>query len=181
VVSGVGRELPAELTGGDTALVDLVQTDAPISPGNSGGALADRSGEVVGVNVAYIPPGAGAESLGFAIPSDTVVMVADQLIEDGEAVHPYLGVSLADAASEGSGSPAESGAVVTEVEPGGPSDEAGVAPEDVITAIGSVPVEDSGDLLGALRDYAPGEDVQLTLTRGGEELTVEVPLGERDG
>lgn len=110
-----------------------------------------------------------------------MVSVADQLIEDGEAVHPYLGISLADAASEGSGSPAESGAVVTEVEPGGPSDEAGVIPEDVVSAIGPVPVEDSGDLLGTLRDYAPGENAQLTLTRGGEELTVDVLLGELDG
>jgi serine protease Do len=122
VVSGVGRELPAEFTGGDTALVDLVQTDAPISPGNSGGALADRSGEVVGVNVAYVPPGAGAESLGFPIPSDTVVSVADQLIEDREAVHPYLGVSLTDLtseAAEGFGTAAESGALITEVVTGG--------------------------------------------------------------
>jgi serine protease Do len=136
---------------------------------------------VVGVNVAYVPPEAGAGSLGFAIPSDTVISVADQLIEDGEAVHPYLGISLADAASEVSGSPPESGAVVTEVEPDGPSEEAGVVPEDVVTAIGSVAVEDSGDLLGALRDYAPGEDAQLTLTREGEGLTVDVPLGERNG
>ena len=181
VISGLSRELPAELTGGDTALVDLIQTDAAISPGSSGGALADRSGRVVGVNVAYVPPDAGAESLGFAIPSDTVVSVADQLIEDGEAVHPYLGISLADAASGGASSPAESGAVVTEVESGGPSEGAGVAPEDVVTAIGSVPVEDSGDLLGALRDYAPGENARLTLTREGEELTVDVPLGERNG
>ena len=181
VISGLSRELPADLTGGDTALVDLIQTDAAISPGSSGGVLADRSGRVVGVNVAYVPPEAGAESLGFAIPSDTVVSVADQLIEDGEAVQPYLGISLADASSEGSGSPAESGAVVTEVEPGGPSDEAGVAPEDVVSAIGSVPVEDSGDLLGALRDYAPGENARLALTRGGEEITIDVPLGERSG
>ena len=181
VISGLSRELPAELTGGDTALVDLIQTDAAISPGSSGGALADRSGRVVGVNVAYVPPEAGAESLGFAIPSDTVVSVADQLIEDGEAVHPYLGISLADAAAEGSGSPAESGAVVTEVEPGGPSEEAGVVPEDVVTAIGSAPVEDSGDLLGGLRDYTPGENARLTLAREGDELTVDVPLGERNG
>ncbi len=183
VVSGVGRELPAEFTGGDTALVDLVQTDAPISPGNSGGALADRSGEVVGVNVAYVPPGTGAESLGFAIPSDTVVSVADQLIEDGETVHPYLGVSLTDLtseAAEGFGAAAESGALVTEVVPGGPADEVGVEAGDVVTAVGSTAVESSGDLLSALRDHAPGETVELTVVRDGEERTVDVRLGERD-
>jgi S1-C subfamily serine protease len=129
--------------------------------------------------VAYVPPGAGAESLGFAIPSDTVVSVADQLIEDGEAVHPYLGISLTDASSGGSSAPSASGAVVSEVERGGPADEAGVATRDVVTALGSVPVEDSGDLLGALRDHAPGETVRLTLTRGGEEVEVDVTLDER--
>ena len=183
VVSGVGRELPAEFTGGDTALVDLVQTDAPISPGNSGGALADRSGEVVGVNVAYVPPGTGAESLGFAIPSDTVVSVADQLIEDGETVHPYLGVSLTDLtseAAEGFGAAAESGALVTEVVPGGPADEVGVEAGDVVTAFGSTDIRSSGDLLSALRDHAPGEIVELTVVRDGEERTVDVRLGERD-
>ena len=184
VISGVGRELPAELTGGDTALVDLVQTDAPISPGSSGGALADRSGEVVGVNVAYVPPGAGAESLGFAIPSDTVVSVADQLIEDGEAVHPYLGVSLTDFTSEtaeGFGTAAESGALVTEVVTGGPADEAGIEPGDVVTAIESAVVEDSGDLLSALHEHAPGETVELTVSRDGEERALDLRLGERGG
>jgi serine protease Do len=184
VISGVGRELPAELTGGDTALVDLVQTDAPISPGSSGGALADRSGEVVGVNVAYVPPGAGAESLGFAIPSATVVSVADQLIEDGEAVHPYLGISLTDLtseAAEGFGTAAESGALVTEVVTGGPADEAGIEPGDVVTAVESAVVEDSGDLLSALRGHAPGETVELTVSRDGEERAIDLRLGERGG
>src|SRR5918995_7092609 len=94
IISGTGREVPAEYTGGTQApsLVDLIQTDAAISPGNSGGALADREGRVMGINVAYLPPAeTGAENIGFAIPSATAVSVADQLIENGEAVHPYLG------------------------------------------------------------------------------------------
>src|SRR5215203_1498081 len=90
IVSGTGREVPAEYTGGmqRTSLVDLIQTDAAISPGNSGGALADREGRVIGINVAYLPPGeTGAENIGFAVPSDTAVSVADQIIKNGEAVH----------------------------------------------------------------------------------------------
>ncbi len=91
IVSGVGREVPSEYTGGrqDNALVDLIQTDAAISPGNSGGALANQDGEVIGINVAYLPPSeTGAVNIGFAIPSDTAISVADQLIETGEAVAP---------------------------------------------------------------------------------------------
>src|SRR5215210_4778135 len=103
IISGTGREIPAQITGGSqqTSLVDLVQTDAAISPGNSGGALADREGRVIGINVAYLPPAeTGAENIGFAIPSDTAVSVADQLIKNGEATHPYLGVYLSDLTPE---------------------------------------------------------------------------------
>ena len=134
VVSGLNREFPAQLSGGGQgALVDLVQTDAPISPGNSGGALASRDGEVIGINVAYVPPGSGAESLGFAVPSNTATSVADELIESGEVAHPYLGVSLGDLtpeAAEQFGIQADSGAVIAEVLPGEPAAQAGVEAED---------------------------------------------------
>ncbi|WP_228282065.1 S1C family serine protease [Rubrobacter marinus] len=185
VISGLNREVPAELTGGrqETALVDLIQTDAAISPGNSGGALANRNGEIVGINVAYLPPSqTGAENIGFAIPSDTATSVADQLIDNGKVSTPYLGVSLADVtpeAAERFGISVDSGALVAEVEPGGPADEAGVAPQDVVTAAGSTEVQSSGDLLAALRDYTPGEALQLTVVREGEEREVSVELGER--
>lgn len=185
VVSGLNRELPPELTGGaQSALVDLIQTDAPISPGNSGGALANRDGEVIGINVAYLPPGqTGADSIGFAIPSNTVSQVADQLIENGEAVHPYLGISLGDLtpeAAEQFGLEADAGAVVGEVIPGEPAAQAGVEVEDVIVAIDSEEVESSGDLLSALRRYAPGDTVTLTVLRNGEEIDLQVRLGERE-
>ena len=101
----MGREFPPELTerryGGADALTDLIQTDAAISPGNSGGALADRDGEIIGINVAYLPPAeTGAVNIGFAIPSDTAVSVADQLIEEGEVSTPYLGVLTTDLSPE---------------------------------------------------------------------------------
>ena len=187
VISGLGREVPAELTGGrqESALVDLIQTDAPISPGNSGGALANRDGEVVGINVAYLPPNeTGAESIGFAIPSYTAVSVADQLIQDGEASQPYLGVSLIDLTPEAAqqfDTPVESGALVTEVEPGGPAQDAGIEAGDVITALDSSDIRSSGDLLSALRRYQPGDPVEVTVLRDGEEIGVELRLGEREG
>ncbi len=185
VLSAIGREFPADLTGGqqESALVDLLQTDAPISPGNSGGALADRDGDIIGINVAYLPPNeTGAESIGFAIPSYTVVSVADQLIESGEAQHPYLGVSVSDLTPEVSsrfGVSAESGALIAEVEPGGPAGTAGIQSGDVVIALGATEIRSSGDLLSALRQYMPGETVEVTVLRDGEESQLAVQLGER--
>jgi serine protease Do len=188
VISGVNRELPARFTGGrqEAALVDLIQTDAPISPGSSGGALVARNGEVVGVNVAYLPPDqTGAESIGFAIPSDTATSAANQLNENGRVSSPYLGVRLSDLTqgiAERFGLSATSGVIVVEVEPGGPAEDAGLRPEDVITALDSTEIEGTGDLLAALRDYKPGDTVTLTVVRGGtgNEEQVPVKLGEQE-
>jgi serine protease Do len=185
IISGTGREIPAEYTGGRQAasLVDLVQTDAAISPGNSGGALADREGRVIGINAAYLPPAeTGAENIGFAIPSDTAVSVADQLIQNGEAVHPYLGVYLSDLTQETAsrfGSPVDSGALIEEVEPGSPAAAAGIQRGDIVTAAGSEEVRSSGDLLSALRNYMPGDTVRLTVLRNGEKTTLQANLAER--
>jgi S1-C subfamily serine protease len=185
VLSGMGREFPPELTGGqqESSLVDLLQTDAPISPGNSGGALADRDGQVIGINVAYLPPNeTGAEGIGFAIPSYTVVSVADQLIKSGEAQHPYLGVAVSDLTPQVSnrfGVSAESGALIAKVEPGGPADGAGIRAGDVVTGLDSTDIRSSGDLLSALRQYQPGDKVELTILRDSQESTFDVQLGER--
>ena len=187
VISGIGREFPAEFTGGDpaatSALTDLIQTDAAISPGNSGGALADRDGEVIGINVAYLPPSdTGAVNIGFAIPSDTAASVADQLIETGKVSSAYLGVETTDLSPEDAerfGLPVESGAIVGQVEPGSGADAAGVRRGDIIVRLGDDPIDNAGDLFGALRDYQPGDTVELTVVRDGEELTLDVTLGER--
>ena len=185
VISGLGREFPPELTGGvvERSLVDLIQTDAAISPGNSGGALVNRDGEIIGINVAYLPPAeTGAVNIGFAIPSDTAVSVADQLIETGEVSSPYLGVFTTDLSPEDAERfdlPVDSGALVREVESGNAADEAGVTRGDIIVALGDNPVQSSGDLLGALRDYQPGDTVDLTVFRAGEKQTLDVTLGER--
>lgn len=188
VISGLGRSLPEALTRGETALVDLIQTDAAISPGNSGGALVDREGEILGINVAYLPQtqsGAPVQGLGFAIPAATAVDVADEIIETGRASTSYLGVTTNDLTPETAeqfGLSVDSGALVTDVGSGTPADRAGLrAEEDVITAVGDSPIASSGDLLGALRDYDPGDTATLTIAdaRTGEERTVEVQLAER--
>lgn len=186
VMSGLNREVPAEITGGrqESALVDLIQTDAAISPGSSGGALANADGEVIGINVAHLPPAqTGAVNIGFAIPSETATSVADQIIETGEADHPYLGVSLTNLTPETArrfGIAVESGALVTNVDPQGPAAEAGIEPRNVITAVGDEGVETSGDLLSTLREYNPSNMVEVTVAGGGEAREVTVELGERD-
>jgi serine protease Do len=184
IVSGTGREVPAQITGGsqDTSLVDLIQTDAAISPGNSGGALANRDGQVIGINVAYLPPGeTGAENIGFAIPSSTAASVADQIIDGGEAVHPYLGVYLSDLTQETAnkfGSSVDSGALVEKVAPGGPAADAGIRRGDIIIAAGSQEISSSGDLISALRNYQPGDTVGLTVLENGQKSQVQVTLAE---
>ncbi len=128
------------------------------------------------------PAETGAENIGFAIPSATAISVADQLIENGEAVHPYLGVYLSDLTQETAskfGSPVDSGALVEKVEPDGPADAAGIQRGDVVTAAGSEEVRSSGDLLSALRKYMPGDTIGLKIFRNDEKTTLQVNLAKR--
>lgn len=189
VISGLNREISPQVTGTGAqipSLVDLVQTDAAISPGNSGGALVNRDAEVMGINVAYLPQtqsGAPIQGLGFAIPAETAASVADQLIETGEVSTSYLGVNLADLSPQDAEQfdlPVDSGALVTNVESGSAADTAGIRAEDIITAIDDTQIEDSGDLLAALRDYQPGDTARVTVIhRDGNEETLNVTLDER--
>ena len=121
-------------------------------------------------------------NIGFAVPSDTAVSVADQLIETGEVSSAYLGVRTTDLSPEDAerfGLPVESGAIVEQVEPGSGADAAGVRRGDIIVQLGDDPIENAGDLFGALRDYQPGDTVELTVVRDGEEQTLDVTLDER--
>ncbi|WP_209305246.1 trypsin-like peptidase domain-containing protein [Blastococcus sp. CT_GayMR20] len=182
IISGLHREIPGSANQSQ-ALVDLIQTDAAISPGNSGGAVVDADGDVVGISEAYIPPQAGAVSLGFAIPSATVIDVVEQLREDGRAEHAFVGVEPARVTPEIAdqlGLPDTEGVIVRSVIPGGPADEAGIAPGDVITAVDEEATTGPEDLLAALRNRDPGETVILSV-RGvdGRERDVEVTLTER--
>jgi S1-C subfamily serine protease len=182
IVSGLGRSIE-ELTGTQgVAYNNLIQTDAPISPGNSGGALANASGQVIGINVAYEPPETGAVSIGFAIPSVVVVQVADEIISTGKATHAYLGVSTQTVTSdlqEQFGLSRSSGILVAEVTSNGPAEKAGIRRGDIIIKIDDEDMVKDSDVLVAIRDRKPGETVKVTLDRNGETMVIEVTLKER--
>jgi S1-C subfamily serine protease len=183
IVSALDREIPGSAAQ-SRALVDLIQVDAAISPGNSGGALLDAQGRVVGINEAYIPPAAGAVSLGFAIPAATAVSVADQLLADGTATHPYLGVSvgrLTPQIREALDVGAAQGVLVRAVEPGGPAGSAGVRQGDVLLELAGSDTGSLEELFGALRDTAPGQQVDLVVLRAGERLPLPVTIGAEPG
>ena len=179
IISGLHREIPGA---NQQSLVDLLQTDAAISPGNSGGALVNGRGEIVGINEAYIPPSTGAVSLGFAIPSGTVVDVVGQLLRNGRASHAFLGIepsSITPEIADQLGLDRTTGVVVLTAEPGGPAADAGIQPGDVLTRMGGRDLEGVEDLLDELRQHKAGDRVQLTLVRGGQTRQVEVTLAER--
>ena len=182
IISGLHREIPGSAVQSQ-ALVDLIQTDAPISPGNSGGALLNAAGEVIGINVAYIPPQAGAVALGFAIPAATAVDIADQLQRSGRAQHAYAGlvpvpITPEIAAQLGLGD--LEGVIVAAVAASGPAEQAGLAPGDVVTAVDGEPTPTPEDFLAALRPHSPSDVLTLTVTRPGQrEREVELTLVDR--
>lgn len=185
IVSGLGRSLPAQGNEGE-ALVDLIQTDAAISPGNSGGALVGADGKVIGVNVAYIPPNTpnqrGAVSIGFAIPSPTVRDVVQQLITKGKAVHPFLGIQVSEVTpglAEQFGLQTSSGVLVQAVGSGTAAAKAGLRPGDVIVELGGQAIHTVDDLFSTLRRHKPGDTVKLTVLRGGQRKQLEVTLSGR--
>ena len=182
IISGLGRSIPASAAQGGQSLVDLIQTDAAISPGNSGGALIGSDGRLVGINVAYIPPAAGAVSLGFAIPSPTVSDVVEELLEDGTAEHAYMGVQMATVTGQAAdqlGLSVDSGAAVLSIEVGSPAEEAGLREGDVITAIDGTVVRDLPGLLTRLRRYDPGDTARLTVARTDGDVDVSIQFAAR--
>ena len=175
IVSAVGRAI----TLGDdptapAAVVSAIQTDAAINPGNSGGALVNADGEVVGINTANASLAqtmggqSGSIGLGFAIPIDEARDIADQLVDDGEATHAYLGVSSVDG---------EDGITLAEVRADGPAAGAGLEEGDVVTAVDDTRVTDVASFTAAIRAHDPGDEVTVHLTRDGDEQEVTVILG----
>ena len=177
IVSALNRPVRAAQGGGESSLMDGIQTDAAINPGNSGGPLVDMNGNLIGMNsvIASLAPGAegsaGSIGLGFAIPSNFAQRVAKQLIESGEARQPMLGVqvSIVDQSR---------GAAVAAVEPGSPAEQAGIKQGDVITRLNDRPIDSADALIAATRSRAFGETVTLEVRSAGSEdsRSVDVAL-----
>ena len=181
IISGLHRQIPGSASTG-APLVDLIQTDAAISPGNSGGAVLDAQGEVVGMSVAYIPPTAGAVALGFAIPAATVVDVADQLLATGTARHAYIGIQPATLTPEIArllGINRTSGVVAMQVATPSPAAQAGIQPGDIVIAFNGQETATAEELIAALRSAKSGDRVQLTVLRGAKTQEITVMVAER--
>ncbi len=174
-------------TTAETAATNAIQTDAAINPGNSGGALLDSSGKVIGINSSIASLSSSSSSsqsgsigLGFAIPSNEVKMIADQLIKSGTAQHAWLGVSMSEQdATATVGNVSRQGAQVADVTSGSPAAQAGVKAGDIITAVDGVNIDGYESLTATIRGKAVGSQVKLTVVRDGAEQTLTATLTAR--
>jgi serine protease Do len=181
VVSATGRSID---TGQGYQIEGLIQTDAAINQGNSGGPLVNLAGEVIGVNNMIVRgsgSGAIAEGLGFAIPVNTAQAVATQIVDHGYFSRPFMGISYQAISPDIAASynlPVKWGVYVTKVAAGSPADKAGLKADDIITSIDSVKMDETHNYLNVLYTYKPGDQVTLGVTRAGKEITIQIILGE---
>ena len=181
VVSATGRAID---TGNGYQIEDLIQTDAAINHGNSGGPLVDLAGEVIGINTLVVRnTGSGdvAEGLGFAIPVNTAQAVAQQLIEKGYFARPYLGISFQPINPEIAANytlPAQWGVYITSIADNSPASRAGLQVGDIITKVGDVALDETHSYVNTLFAFKPGDQVTLDVVRGKENRQIEVALGE---
>jgi S1-C subfamily serine protease len=175
IVSALDRTIETERG----TLQGVIQTDAAINPGNSGGPLANGAGEVIGINTAVT-----GQNIGFAIAIDTVKPLIDDLAAGrlDTLAEPFLGVqtvTVTDAVASRLGLASSGGAVVVFVTPGSGADSAGLEQADVITRIGANDIQTSEDVQAAISESAPGDEVEVTFLRNGEEHTITVTIGAR--
>jgi S1-C subfamily serine protease len=183
IVSAVDRTISAGDRGGQgtETLRHLLQTDAAINPGNSGGPLLNAAGEVVGINTAVA---GDAQNIGFALAIDKAVPIINTLKTGQTPEQPFLGLStvtLTPAISRQLGLAESKGAVVAGVTPGSGAELAGLAEGDVITRIDGKDVQSADDISAAVADRKPGDELEITITRGGSTRTVTARVGRRNG
>jgi 2-alkenal reductase len=182
VISAIGRSIDVSE---NYQMEGLIQTDAAINQGNSGGPLVNLTGEVIGINT-LIVRGSGygsavAEGLGFAIPANTVQAISQQIIEKGYVSYPYLGVRwqwITPSIAYRYGLPVESGAYVSNIEPGSPASLAGLQVGDIITQIGDQIINEDHPFINVLYDFPVGETTTLEFVRDQEVLEIEITFGE---
>lgn len=180
IISGLGRSNLLEGASSITAYINLIQTDAAINPGNSGGALVDANGRLIGINTLISSTSGSSAGVGFAIPVNSAMDIANQLIGTGKASHPFLGVStqtIDKASATQYGLPVESGAYVVYTSPNSPADKAGLTRGDIIVKIGSTAVLTTEDVFTAVRSHKAGESVTIEYYRADKKQTLTVVLG----
>lgn len=174
VVSALNRHLHLD----ERIYEDLIQTDAAINPGNSGGALIDSTGRVIGINTAIIP---FAQGIGFAIAINTAKAVCNELIEHGRVIRPWIGISgvtVNPRVANYFDLPVGSGVAIVDVIGGGPAEDAGIAPGDVIVAFDKRELKSMDDMLHSLGKHKVGESVELQVVRGNKQAKVAVKLAK---
>ncbi|MDJ0738269.1 MAG: trypsin-like peptidase domain-containing protein [Gammaproteobacteria bacterium] len=177
IVSATGRN---QL--GITDFENFIQTDAAINPGNSGGALINAVGEVIGINTAIFSQSGGSHGIGFAVPIRLAHEVMSQIVEHGRVIRGWLGITgqdLTAALAESLGVPMRAGILVSGVLEGGPADQAGIRPGDLIVALDRRPVRDSQAMLKTVAAKAPGDPLSVTVVRDGSEVDQVAIIAER--
>jgi serine protease Do len=177
VVSSTARQIKP-----DDPMI-YIQTDASINPGNSGGPLVDVNGIVMGMNTFILSQSGGSEGIGFAIPSNIVKAVFDQIRKDGHVHRGQMGIrtqSLTPALAQGLGLPRDNGVLVADVLPDGPADEAGVKIGDIILALDGKPMENARQFEVNVYRHTLGQKAKLTVLRDSQKLDLQVPVEERD-
>ena len=180
VISATGRYLESS---NGYQMENLIQTDAAINQGNSGGPLVNLNGEVIGINVMIVRGSnsttATAEGLGFAIPSNTAKLISEQIIENGSFSRPVLGIRWAEITSRMAYAyrlPVEYGVYVMDVTQNGPADIAGIQADDIIVRIGDYSIGENSSFYNCLFKYSPGDTVEVEVYRGSETKTFTVTL-----
>ncbi len=161
----------------------FIQTDAAINPGNSGGPLLDMNGNVIGVNTAIYTQSAGYEGIGFAMPSNTVVSVYNDLISPShKVVRGSIGIQFREGLSSAVNRVYgfKNGVLVQEVQPGGPADRSGIKAGDIITSIDGRSIKDGDDLVNEIASRKPGSTIRLGFLRDGKQQDTTVTIGDRD-
>ncbi len=177
VVSGLNRRVASQ--------EGLIQTDAAINHGNSGGPLINLAGQIVGINTLVVRDsvgGAPAEGLGFSVPANTVRSVAEQLIARGRIDYPFIGISYTEVTPQVAAEQnltTKNGVIITQVTPNSPAARAGLQNRDVVTAIDNNPIDQENSLRSILFRYRVGDTVALTVERGGKAMQIQITLVAR--
>ena len=183
LTAGAVSALAREVTLSSSVTMDLIQTDCAINSGNSGGALFNLYGEVIGITNAKYSSSSGSEAsidnIGFAIPMNDVLHIVESIIENGYIAKPYIGVSITDVSEETQAYGLPQGAAVKEVVEGSPAEAAGLQVNDIVTKADDTDITGSNDLVDYVGALAAGDTVKLTVYRQGETLEVTVEIGEQ--